>query len=73
GRDQVWIESTTSWPIMTDNKNKTSALPALAIDKTRASKAGHAYHEAWAARSALELLMPSTDLSAITLEGFNEA
>ncbi|PAK90826.1 hypothetical protein B8X02_14905 [Stenotrophomonas rhizophila] len=58
---------------MTDNKNKTSALPALAIDKTRASKAGHAYHEAWAARSALELLMPSTDLSAITLEGFNEA
>ncbi|MBW7836506.1 MAG: NACHT domain-containing protein [Sphingomonadales bacterium] len=40
------------------------------IDKIRASKAGHAYHEAWAARSALELLPPSTSLTAITLEGF---
>lgn len=58
---------------MADDENKTSAAPTLAIDKTRASKAGHAYHEAWAARSALELLMPSTDLAAITLEGFDEA
>lgn len=41
------------------------------IDKVRASKAGHAYHEAWAARSALELLPPSTTLVAITLEGFS--
>ena len=45
--------------------------PAIVIDKVRASKAGHAYHEAWAARSALELLPPSTDLVAITLEGFD--
>ena len=44
----------------------------IAIDKVRASKAGHAYHEAWAARTALELLPPSTDLTAITLEGFDE-
>jgi hypothetical protein len=44
----------------------------IAIDKVRASKAGHAYHEAWAARTALELLLPSTDLAAITLEGFDE-
>ena len=44
----------------------------IAIDKVRASKAGHAYHEAWAARTALELLLPSTDLTAITLEGFDE-
>lgn len=58
---------------MADDENKTSDVPTLAIDKTRASKAGHAYHEAWAARSALELLMPSTDLAAITLEGFDEA
>ena len=43
------------------------------IDKVRASKAGHAFHEAWAARTALELLPPSTDLTAITLEGFDEA
>lgn len=44
----------------------------ITIDKVRASKAGHAYHEAWAARTALELLLPSTDLAAITLEGFDE-
>lgn len=44
----------------------------IAIDKVRASKAGHAFHEAWAARTALELLLPSTDLTAITLEGFDE-
>lgn len=44
----------------------------IAIDKLRASKAGHAFHEAWAARTALELLPPSTDLTAITLEGFDE-
>lgn len=43
----------------------------LAIDKVCASKAGHAYHEAWACRTALELLLPSTDLTAITLEGFD--
>lgn len=44
----------------------------IAIDNVRASKAGHAFHEAWAARTALELLPPSTDLTAITLEGFDE-
>lgn len=48
------------------------ANEAIVIDKVRASKAGHAYHEAWAARTALELLPPSTDLTAITLEGFDE-
>lgn len=42
------------------------------IDKVRASKAGHAYHEAWTARTALELLPPSTVLTAIALEGFGE-
>lgn len=46
--------------------------PSIVIDKVRASKAGHAFHEAWAARTALELLPPSTDLVAITLEGFDE-
>jgi hypothetical protein len=42
-----------------------------AVDKTLASKAGHAYHEAWAARSALELLPPNTALISIALEGFS--
>lgn len=40
------------------------------VDKVRASRDGHAYHEAWAARSALELLPPTTSLAAIALEGF---
>ena len=44
----------------------------IEIDKVRASKAGHAFHEAWAARTALELLPPTTDLTAITLEGFDK-
>ena len=51
---------------------EVSADTTIAIDKVRASKAGHAYHEAWAARTALELLLPSTNLTAITLEGFDE-
>lgn len=41
------------------------------IDKVRASRDGHAYHEAWAARSALELLPPHTTLHSIALEGFS--
>ena len=52
--------------------NDKTGSATLAIDKVRASKAGHAFHEAWAARTALELLPPSTDLTAITLEGFDE-
>ena len=52
--------------------NKHAREAPTGIDKVRASKAGHAFHEAWAARSALELLPPSTDLTAITLEGFDE-
>ena len=53
------------------NDNDTGTGP-IEIDKVRASKAGHAFHEAWAARTALELLPPSTDLTSITLEGFDE-
>ena len=41
-----------------------------AIDKVRASRDGHTYHETWAARVALGLLYPSTTLRAITVEGF---
>ena len=52
--------------------NDETGTATIAIDKVRASKAGHAFHEAWAARTALELLPPSTDLTAITLEGFDE-
>jgi hypothetical protein len=54
------------------DQDETDRTP-IAIDKVRASKAGHAYHEAWAARSALELLLPATDLVSIALEGFDES
>lgn len=54
---------------MSDDDTDTTPIE---IDRVRASKAGHAFHEAWAARTALELLPPSTDLTAITLEGFDE-
>lgn len=46
-------------PIVSDEETTVT----VAIDKLRASKAGHAFHEAWAARTALELLPPSTDLT----------
>lgn len=36
----------------------------------RASRDGHEYHVAWAARVSLELLHPMTELKAISLEGF---
>jgi hypothetical protein len=45
-------------------------VPKL-VDKVRASRDGHEYHEAWAARTALELLVPTTTLMAISLEGFS--
>ena len=37
----------------------------------RASREGHEYHVAWAARVSLELLHPMAELKAISLEGFS--
>jgi len=48
--------------------NNASPTPT---DDVRASRDGHTYHETWAARIALELLHPSTDLVAITMENFS--
>jgi hypothetical protein len=41
------------------------------IDKVRASREGHTYHDTWTARVALELLVPTTDLAAVAVEGFS--
>lgn len=49
----------------------TSRPPHIPTDPVRASRDGHAYHEAWAARVALELVIPTTDLVGITMEGFS--
>lgn len=39
------------------------------IDKVRASRDGHEYHEAWAARHAMRILLPNSDLIGIAIEG----
>ncbi|MFZ3288389.1 MAG: NACHT domain-containing protein [Telluria sp.] len=41
------------------------------IDTVRASRAGHTFHERWAARRALQLVFPYDDLSAIAVEGIS--
>ncbi len=41
----------------------------MPIDKVRASRDGHEFHEAWAARKALELVMPQDGLVGIAVEG----
>ena len=43
------------------------------IDRVRASRDGHEYHEAWTARKALQLLWPDSDLIAIAVEGVSPA
>ncbi len=45
----------------------------LSVDKVRASRDGHEYHEAWTARRAMQLLWPESDLSAIAIEGLSSA
>lgn len=41
------------------------------IEPVRAGNDGHAFHHAWAARTALELVDPSSDLEAVAIEGFS--
>lgn len=41
------------------------------IDKVRASRAGHTFHERWAARRALQLVFPKDNLFAIIVEGLS--
>jgi hypothetical protein len=41
------------------------------IETTRASRAGHTFHERWAARRALQLVFPNDNLFAIAVEGIS--
>lgn len=41
------------------------------IDTVRASRAGHVFHERWAARRALQLVFPKDNLFAIAVEGLS--
>ncbi|WP_165828113.1 NACHT domain-containing protein [Rhodovulum sp. BSW8] len=43
----------------------------IAIEPVRASRAGHTFHERWAARRALQLVFPKDDLFAIAVEGLS--
>lgn len=43
----------------------------ISVDVVRASRDGHQFHEAWAARIALELLPPDSTLTALAIEGFS--
>jgi NACHT domain-containing protein len=43
----------------------------LPIDKVRASRDGHEFHEAWAARKALQLLLPIDRFVGIAVEGLS--
>lgn len=45
----------------------------LPIDKVRASRDGHEFHEAWAARKALQLVMQIDGLVGIAVEGLAPA
>lgn len=43
------------------------------VEKVRASRDGHQFHEAWTARRALELLLPRDGLVGIAVEGLSPA
>ena len=47
------------------------AIKSRKIDKVRASRDGHEFHEAWTARKATQLLWPHNDLKAIAVEGLS--
>jgi hypothetical protein len=43
----------------------------IRIDTVRASRAGHTFHERWAARRILQLVFPKDDLFAVAVEGIS--
>lgn len=44
-------------------------MPDIAVDKVRASRDGHQYHEAWLARRSLGLLLPRDKFCGVAVEG----
>lgn len=47
------------------------AVSEFRVEKVRASRAGHTFHERWAARRALQLVFPRDNLHAIAIEGLS--
>lgn len=50
---------------------RKKANTAHKVDTTSASRAGHTFHERWAARRALQLVFPQDGLKAIGVEGLS--
>jgi hypothetical protein len=48
-------------------------MTSRSVDKVRASRDGHEFHEAWAARRAMQLLLPNDELVGIAVEGLEPA
>jgi len=48
-----------------------AANSRVKVDKVRASRDGHEFHEAWTARKATQLLWPDSELTAIAVEGLS--
>lgn len=46
-------------------------MSSAPIDKVRASRDGHEFHEAWTARRALQLVFPADELIGIAVEGLS--
>jgi len=49
------------------------AKHSTSTDSVRASREGHEFHEAWTARKALQLLLPTDNLVGIAVEGLHPA
>ena len=52
---------------MSESKTSKNKEP----DSTRASRDGHEFHEAWVARKAMQLLLPTGDLAGMAVEGLS--
>jgi hypothetical protein len=70
-----WRLATFDWRIVGAGgvKSATTIMASIVdnTDTVRASRAGHTFHERWAARRALQLIFPNDDLFAIAVEGIS--
>jgi len=53
------------------DKETSVSTEGFSIEKVRASRDGHTFHERWTARRALQLVFPQDNLHAIAIEGLS--
>ena len=51
--------------------SERKSILSRSVDTVRASRDGHEFHEAWTARKALQLLLPTDNLVGIAVEGLH--